>query len=118
MENFSRVLNTIDQYKLIHFQTASIRDYIKDFEMVKTWLIDSDKETDNNLVIFKQIEEILTLCVYGIEKKTHKLISELRENVVLSAVGCELGIDFDNEKDFPVGKLVNLFSYFKYNCIF
>ena len=39
-------------------------------------------------------------CVYDIEKITREMISDSRENFVLSAVGYEIGIDNVNQKDF------------------
>ena len=76
--------------------------------MIKTWLIDIDKKTDNKFVIFQQINGTLNFCAYDNEKRTHEMISELREDVLLSAVGCELGNDTDNEKDFSIIKLENV----------
>ena len=76
--------------------------------MVKKWLIENDKETDNKFEIIKQINENLKFCVYDIEKLAHKTISELRDNIVLSAVCYEICNDKDNEKDFPFRKLVNM----------
>ena len=55
-------------------------------------------ETQNKFAIFRQINEILNFCLYDIEKITHKMISDLRENVVLSAVGYKIGNSYDNEK--------------------
>ena len=58
--------------------------------------------------IIKQNIEILVFCVYDTEKLTQKLIKEMRENVVISAVGYEIGNDKDKEKDFSLKKLVNI----------
>ena len=45
------------------------------------------------------MKELLNCCVCDNQKKTQKLISDLCEIVVLSAVGCEMGIGFDIEKN-------------------
>ena len=74
--------------------------------MVKYSLIDDDKERDNKYVILKQVNQIMTLCVNDTEKTTQKMISELCENDVLSAVGCEEGTDNDKEKIFFNRKIV------------
>ena len=79
-------------------RNVNFRDYQVDFEIIKKWLIDNDKETDSKLVLFKQIKEILISCVYNKEKKPHQLISELPENIVLSAIGYEIGYNNDKEK--------------------
>ena len=71
----------------MHLKTLNIRDYRNYFEMVKNWLIGGHKETDTFFVIFNQNIEILNFCAYDNEKKAQKMISELRGNVVLSAVG-------------------------------
>ena len=68
-------------------------------------MIQKDKEKDNRIVIFKQINELLNSCVGKNEKITNELISELRENVIFSAVGYEIGNDTDNEKQFLFTKL-------------
>ena len=68
-------------------------------------MIQNDKEKDNRIVLFKHIKEILNSCVGNSEKITHEVISELRENVILSAVGYEIGNDTDTEKLFPFTKL-------------
>ena len=98
MEGFIGVLNIIDQYDLLHLKTMYVRDYIQEFKIVKNWLIENDENTDNKFVILEQIFGILVFCVYDIEKKTHKMISVLRENIVLSAVGYEICSDDDKEK--------------------
>ena len=81
---------------------------MKEFEIVKSWLIDNDKKTDKKIVKFKQINEFLKFCVYDIVRIAHKIISDLRENTMLSAVGYEIGNDNDEEEDFPSEKLVNV----------
>ena len=86
MEGCTGVLNFIDQYALIHVKTSNFQNYKKDFGIVKSWLIENAKETENKFVIFTQNKRILTFCEYDIEKTTHKTISDLRENVVLSVV--------------------------------
>ena len=48
------VLSTIDQYDLIHLKIKSIREFISDFEMIKYWLNEIEKQTDNNFVMIKQ----------------------------------------------------------------
>ena len=68
--------------------------------MVESRLIEIEKETDDKFIGFKQTNEILKLIVYDIEKITHKMISESRENIVLSAVKC--AILKDTEKDSPL----------------
>ena len=70
--------------------------------MVKSWLIDKDKTTKNNFVLITQIKEIPNFCVYDIEK-THKLISDLRQNIGLSVVGFEMCND---DTDVSFKKLV------------
>ena len=90
MENFCRVPNIFDQYILIHLKTINILDFLKDFEIVITVLIDIDKETDIKFEKLKQNNEILSFCVDDIEKLTHKMITDLRENFALSAVGYEI----------------------------
>ena len=87
MEGLSGVLNIVDQYNLIYLKTINIREHIKHFEMVKNWLLENDKDTDNMFAKYKQINEILLFCVCDIEKITHKMIGALREDIVLSAVG-------------------------------
>ena len=57
-------------------KTNNIRDYIKNFEVVKNWLIENDKETDDKFVIFKQIHENLNCCVNDVEKTTHIMIND------------------------------------------
>ena len=64
MENISRVLNIIDQYNLVYLKTINVWHYIKDFEIVKTWIFDIDKETDKKFVVCEQTNEILNLMVY------------------------------------------------------
>ena len=104
MEIFSRVLNIIDQYISIHLSTTIIQEYVKDFEMGKTWLNDNDKETDIKVLKSKRPKEVLKFCVYCVEKITHQMISDLRDNFVLSDVGYKIGSDNDNEKDLPPKK--------------
>ena len=58
--------------------------------MLKTWIIEKDKLTDYKVFTFKQKKEILKLIVYDVEKITHKKISDLRSNKVLSAVDYEI----------------------------
>ena len=91
------VLSTIDKYDLIHLKIKSIREFISDFEMIKYWLNEIEKQTDNNFVMIKQNKKILTFCVYDIEKITHKMTGELRENFILSAVGYDLGNDTEKK---------------------
>ena len=114
MERFSLVLNIIDETNLTHLKTNNLRECIKDFEMVKTWLIDIDRYTDNKNLIFKQNIEVQILCVNDVEKLFHEKISEVRENVVLSAVGYENCNDNDTEKSF----FFKRFSYSVYNYYF
>ena len=66
--------------------------------MVEAWLIDNDKETDHKFVIFKQNNDILNFCVYDIAKISQKMNSDLRENVVLSAVGYEICSDIERDR--------------------
>ena len=108
MENQSKNLIIFDQYSLIHLKTINNRDFMKNFGMIKTCLNHTDKETDTKFVLFSQINEFLDFCDKGIVKITQKTLTDLHENFVLSAAGCEMGIDNDNEKDFPFNKLVNL----------
>ena len=70
MENISRVLNIKDQYILVYLKTINVWHYIKVFEIVKTWIFDNDKETDNKFVVCEQTNEILNLLVYDFWK-TH-----------------------------------------------
>ena len=100
----SKVLNITDQHKLIHLKTINIREYKEDSEICKSCLFDNDKE--RQFVKFKKNIEIVNFCVNDIEKVTHKTISKLRENVVLSAVAYEICNENENEKDFPFKKLV------------
>ena len=67
-------------------------------EIVKTWLSKNDKETDNKIITYKQINEVLIFIVYDIEKMTHKMVGKICENVILSAVGYEVGDDNNSEK--------------------
>ena len=76
--------------------------------MVKNWLIENDKETDDKIVIFRQFHENLNCCVGDIEKTTHQTIVNRRENSLLSDVGYQISDDNDNEKDFPFRTLVNM----------
>ena len=92
-----------DKNAVIHLKTFNIRDFIKHFEFVETWLRENDKDTDIKFVIFTQVNEVSNFCVYDIEKKTHRMISELRENFISSVVGFEMGDD----KDILFKKLVN-----------
>ena len=66
---------------------------------------------ENKLVVFKQINEVLNLLVYNIEKLTHEVFSDLHEIFRLSAVGYEIGDDNDQKKIFLLEKLVNLCYY-------
>ena len=68
--------------------------------MIKNWLIVNDEELDNKIVIFKQINEFPNYCVNDIEKISLKKISELRGNIVLSAIGYEMGYKNDKEESF------------------
>ena len=72
--------------------------------MVKTWLVDNNRGTDNKHITFKQINKFLNFCVYGIEKETLRMTKDLRENFALSTVGYELDNYVKIEKDFPVIK--------------
>ena len=75
--------------------------------MVRSWFIDNDTETDHKFALFKQNNEFLKFWVYDVEKKTKKMISDLLEKIVLSAVGFKIGVDNFNEKEFPFRKLVD-----------
>ena len=66
--------------------------------MVITWLMNNDKETDDKLSIFLQNIEIMDLFVFASKKISHKKVSELQENVLLSAVGNEICCYNDEEK--------------------
>ena len=46
-ESFSKVSNIIDQYSSIHLKSIIIRDHMEDFEMVKTWWIEDDRDILN-----------------------------------------------------------------------
>ena len=58
--------------------------------MVKNWLIEIDKQTANKFVMIKQVNENLKICVNDIDIITHKMISDLRGNIVFSAAGYEI----------------------------
>ena len=106
MECLSRVLKFNDQYNLMNLKTINNGEIMKRFKKIKACLIDNDKEADNKIVVYKQNNEILNLCVYDIEITTQKKISELRVNVVVSAVGYETCNDNDIEEVFLYEKLV------------
>ena len=68
--------------------------------MVKTWLIDYEKETDDEFLKTEQKIEVLTFRVYVIEETNLKMNIELLENFVLSGVGYEISNDKCNVKFF------------------
>ena len=87
----------------MHLKTNTIREYTKNFEMIETWLIENDEDTDNRFVKFRQNNENLIICVFDIEKITHKAA----RYVGLSAVGYGIDDTNDNEnKVFLLKKLV------------
>ena len=90
MKTVSEILYFTDLFDLMHLKPINICDYIITLEKVKTWFFEKDKEADNIFVIFKLKNENLIFCVHNIEKITHKMISELREIVLSSAVGYEV----------------------------
>ena len=71
--------------------------------MVKTGIIEYDKVIDKKIKKLKQLDEILIFIVYDSEKKTHYMVSVLRENILLPALGYEKDNDF--EEVFPLRSL-------------
>ena len=88
MINFVEILKTLDKNNHIHCKTINILYDIKDFRLIKKWLIENVKETDIKFIIFKQKIEFFKFCVCGIGRINLEK-SELQENVILSAVGYE-----------------------------
>ena len=57
MINFVEILNNFDKYNHIHLKTISILENIKDFHLIKNWLLEKDKLTHTKILFIKQTND-------------------------------------------------------------